>query len=83
MCRVWAPKAFEQAAGFLRIRRGDNPLDGTAVHPESYAIVEKMAQDLGVTVRELMQNEGLLGKLDPLNYVSREDRRLHTGRHYG
>ena len=64
------PKAFEQAAGFLRIRDGDNPLDATAVHPESYAIVEKMARDLGVTVRELMQNESLLGKLDPLNYVS-------------
>jgi protein Tex len=64
------PKAFEQAAGFLRIRDGDNPLDGTAVHPESYAIVEKMAWDLGVTVRELMQNESLLEKLDPANYVS-------------
>jgi uncharacterized protein len=64
------PKAFEQAAGFLRIRDGDNPLDGTAVHPESYAIVEKMALDLKVSVRELMQNEGLLGKLDPVNYVS-------------
>jgi uncharacterized protein len=64
------PKAFEQAAGFLRIRDGDNPLDGTAVHPESYAIVEKMARDLGVTVRELMQNECLLEKLDPADYVS-------------
>ncbi|RPJ37605.1 MAG: RNA-binding transcriptional accessory protein, partial [Chloroflexi bacterium] len=66
------PKAFEQAAGFLRIRDGVNPLDATAVHPESYAIVEKMARDLGVTVRELMQNESLLGKLDPLNYVSQK-----------
>jgi uncharacterized protein len=64
------PKAFEQAAGFLRIRDGDNPLDGTAVHPESYAIVEKMARDLGVTVRELMQNESLLVKLDPADYMS-------------
>ena len=64
------PKAFEQAAGFLRIRDGDNPLDGTAVHPESYVIVEKMARDLGVTVRELMQNESLLEKLDPADYVS-------------
>jgi uncharacterized protein len=64
------PKAFEQAAGFLRIRDGDNPLDGTAVHPESYVIVEKMAQDLGVTVPELMQNEILLEKLDPADYVS-------------
>ncbi len=63
------PKAFEQAAGFLRIREGDNPLDGTAVHPESYAIVEKMARYLGVTVHELMQNESLLKKLDPKDYV--------------
>ncbi|MDD2754290.1 MAG: Tex family protein [Methanothrix sp.] len=64
------PKAFEQAAGFLRIREGDNPLDGTAVHPESYPLVERMAQDLGVTTRELMQNESLLKKLDPKKYIS-------------
>jgi uncharacterized protein len=64
------PKAFEQAAGFLRIREGDNPLDGTAVHPESYPLVESMAQDLGVTINELMQNESLLKKLDPKKYVS-------------
>jgi uncharacterized protein len=63
------PKAFEQAAGFLRIREGDNPLDGTAVHPESYPLVERMAQDLGVTTRELMQNESLLKKLDPKKYI--------------
>jgi protein Tex len=47
------PKAFEQAAGFLRIRNGKNPLDNTAVHPESYAIVEKMAKDLGVPVTQI------------------------------
>ena len=64
------PKAFEQAAGFLRIRECDNPLDGTAVHPESYPIVEKMAQDLGVTVNELMHNDGLLKKLDQTRYIS-------------
>jgi len=64
------PKAFEQAAGFLRIRESDNPLDGTAVHPESYPLVERMAGDLGVTVRELMQNESLLKKLDPKKYIS-------------
>jgi uncharacterized protein len=63
------PKAFEQAAGFLRIRESDNPLDGTAVHPESYPLVEKMASDLGVTVKELMKNEGLLGKLDQEKYI--------------
>jgi uncharacterized protein len=64
------PKAFEQAAGFLRIRDADNPLDGTAVHPESYPLVERMARDLGVSVRELMQNESLLKKLDPKKYIS-------------
>ncbi len=64
------PKAFEQAAGFLRIRESANPLDGTAVHPESYPLVEKMAGDLGVTVRELMHNESLLKKLDPKKYIS-------------
>ncbi|MDD1723039.1 MAG: RNA-binding transcriptional accessory protein [Methanothrix sp.] len=57
------PKAFEQSAGFLRIHNGHNPLDGTAVHPESYPIVEKMAEDCGVGIRELMNNEDLLRKL--------------------
>jgi uncharacterized protein len=46
------PKAFEQAAGFLRIRNGDNPLDNTAVHPESYGIVKTMLKDLGVTLAQ-------------------------------
>jgi len=64
------PKAFEQAAGFLRIRESDNPLDDTAVHPESYPLVEKMASDLGVSVKELMRNEDLLGKLDQKKYIS-------------
>lgn len=64
------PKAFEQAAGFLRICDGDCPLDGTAVHPESYPIVERMAEDLGVSVSELMRNEGLLGRMDPKRYLS-------------
>jgi len=64
------PKAFEQAAGFLRIRESDNPLDDTAVHPESYPLVEKMASDLGVSVKELMRNEDLLGKLDLKKYIS-------------
>jgi uncharacterized protein len=64
------PKAFEQAAGFLRIRDGSNPLDGTAVHPESYPLVERMARDLGVTVNELMKNDSLLRKLDAKKYIS-------------
>lgn len=64
------PKAFEQSAGFLRIRDGSNPLDSTAVHPESYSLVERMGGDLGVTVKELMQNEALLKKLDAKKYIS-------------
>jgi uncharacterized protein len=52
-------KAFEQAAGFLRIRDGQNPLDGSAVHPESYPIVEKMACDQGCAVIDLIQNPDL------------------------
>jgi protein Tex len=64
------PKAFEQAAGFLRIRDSCNPLDGTAVHPESYPLVERMAGDLGVTIRELMHNESHQKKLDPKKYIS-------------
>jgi uncharacterized protein len=64
------PKAFEQSAGFLRIRNGDHPLDATAVHPESYSIVEQMAADLGVSLQELLRNEGLLKRLDPKRYLS-------------
>jgi protein Tex len=51
------PKAFEQAAGFLRIRNAVNPLDSSAVHPESYHVVEKMAKDAGCDIRELMSND--------------------------
>jgi len=50
-------KAFEQSAGFLRIRNADNPLDTSAVHPESYHVVENMSKDTGCTVKELMTNE--------------------------
>ncbi len=50
-------KAFEQSAGFLRIRNADYPLDSSAVHPESYHVVEKMSKDLGCDVKELMTNE--------------------------
>ena len=63
------PKAFEQAAGFLRIRQGANPLDSTAVHPESYALVERMAADLVVPVTELLQNRELLQRIDPKKYL--------------
>jgi len=64
------PKAFEQAAGFLRIRDGENPLDRSAVHPESYPIVDAMAMDLGCTVLELMGDERLRKKIDLNQYVS-------------
>lgn len=64
------PKAFEQSAGFLRIRDGKNPLDASAVHPERYALVEKMAKDLGCTVKDLMTDAGLRAKIEIKNYVT-------------
>ena len=64
------PKAFEQAAGFLRIREGDNPLDATAVHPEVYDIVEAMAEDLGCGVIDLLESEVLRKKIDLNRYVT-------------
>lgn len=63
-------KAFEQAAGFLRIRDAENPLDASAVHPESYPVVEQMAKDLGVTVQELMQQQELRKQINPRKYVT-------------
>ena len=63
-------KAFEQAAGFLRIRDGANPLDASAVHPESYGIVEQMARDLNCSVRDLMQDETVRAQIDLKRYVS-------------
>lgn len=66
------PKAFEQCAGFLRIQNAENPLDNSAVHPECYHIVDKMASDLGVTTKELVGNEELIGKIDPSAYVEGE-----------
>jgi uncharacterized protein len=64
------PKAFEQAAGFLRIRDAVNPLDASAVHPESYAIVEKMAADLGKTVADLVRDGALRSKIKLEGYVT-------------
>lgn len=63
-------KAFEQAAGFLRIPDAENPLDNSAVHPESYDIVRQMAKDLRVKVEELISNKELLKKIDLQNYIS-------------
>ncbi len=64
------PKAFEQAAGFLRITDASYPLDGSAVHPESYPIVDSMAADLGSTVSDLMKKEALRQKIDLQQYVN-------------
>ncbi|MDP5121880.1 MAG: S1 RNA-binding domain-containing protein, partial [Spirosomaceae bacterium] len=63
-------KAFEQAAGFLRINGAKNPLDNSAVHPESYAVVERMAKDLGVTVPQLIENQSLRKSVDLKKYVT-------------
>ena len=64
------PKAYEQCAGFLRIRGAANPLDSSAVHPERYALVEQMAYDMGVPVGELVGNPDLAAKIDIRKYVS-------------
>ncbi len=64
------PKAFEQAAGFLRIRGAENPLDASAVHPESYPVVEAMARDLGCSVNDLMQTEDLRKRIDLKRYMT-------------
>jgi protein Tex len=63
-------KAFEQSAGFLRVRTGDHPLDASAVHPESYPVVDAMAKDLGVTVAELMKRPELQQKIKLEQYVT-------------
>mgnify|MGYP000379549205 CR=1 FL=1 len=63
-------KAFEQAAGFLRIREGKHPLDNTAVHPETYPIVEQMAKDLGCTVQDLIDQPKLRKQIDLRRYTS-------------
>ncbi|MCW5921813.1 MAG: RNA-binding transcriptional accessory protein [Saprospiraceae bacterium] len=62
-------KAFEQCAGFLRIREAANPLDNTAVHPERYALVEEMSADLGCKVTDLVQDKSLRAKIDLKKYV--------------
>jgi protein Tex len=64
------PKAFEQAAGFLRIRDSENPLDTSAIHPENYSLVKRMATDISCSVRELMQNDDTRRKIVLENYTS-------------
>jgi uncharacterized protein len=66
------PKAFEQAAGFLRIRDGAHPLDGSAVHPERYELADKMAADLGCTVLDLLRDGQKRAKIHPEKYVTSE-----------
>ena len=65
-------KAFEQCAGFLRITDADNPLDNSAVHPEAYHIVDRMAKDLKVSAKELVGNAELCARIDPQSYVGGE-----------
>lgn len=64
------PRAYQQCAGFLRVKGASNPLDDSAVHPESYFIVDRMAADLGVSVRDLVGNQELCSKIDPSRYVT-------------
>jgi uncharacterized protein len=63
-------KAYEQCAGFLRIKDGDNPLDASAVHPESYILVEKIAKDLQTNIKQLVGNEELIAGVNPQAYIS-------------
>ena len=63
-------KTYEQAAGFLRVPGGDEPLDNTAVHPESYPVVRRMAADLGVEAAALLSDAGLRGRIDVNRYVT-------------
>jgi len=65
-------KAFEQAAGFLRVRGGTHPLDASAVHPERYSLVERIAADLGTSIAELLADESRIAAIDPRRYVSDE-----------
>lgn len=66
----FGPKTFEQAAGFLRIRNGDNPLDSTAVHPESYFIVEKMARDIDLPLARIAENPKKFSALNLQPYIT-------------
>jgi protein Tex len=65
-------KAYQQAAAFIRIKDGKNPLDNSAVHPEAYAIVEKMAKDLGVKTNELVANKEIITQISPEKHITSE-----------
>src|SRR5690606_25797456 len=66
------PKAFEQAAGFLRIRGGEHPLDASAVHPERYELVERIVSDLGASIEDVIANDALIERIEPERYLSEE-----------
>lgn len=66
-------KAFEQCAGFLRVRDGKNPLDNSSVHPERYSVIEQMSKDLGVKVHDLIGREELIEKIEAKNYVNEKE----------
>ena len=66
------PKAYEQAAGFLRITGGEEPLDASAVHPEAYGVVERMSKTVGAPVAQLVQRSELLKELDPRDYIDEQ-----------
>ena len=63
-------KAYQQAAAFIRISNGKNPLDNSAVHPEAYSIVEKMAKDLGIKTNDLIANKEKIQSINPENYIT-------------
>ena len=66
------PKTFEQAAGFLRVPESDNPLDNSAVHPERYALVQRMAKDCGCSIADLIKDKAQRDKIDPRRYLSHD-----------
>lgn len=69
-------KVFEQCAGFLRIEDGKNPLDGSAVHPESYYVVEKIAKDFGLEIKEIIGNDNIKSKINLSDYIDDKIGRL-------
>jgi uncharacterized protein len=64
------PRTYEQAAGFIRVRDGEHPLDASAVHPERYTLVALMAKDLGVAIKDMIANESLIQRIDIKHYIS-------------
>jgi uncharacterized protein len=70
--RMFGARAFQQSAGFLRLRSGENPLDATGIHPESYFIVEQMAKNSDVPISRLIRNKPLLSRVKPEDYITEE-----------